>query len=437
MTLEIGERRRAERELRETEERYRHLVEELPAVIYTWQVRPSKDGTEHWYISPQLEQLIGFTPTEFLDGGWDTWYERVHPHDRDRVYEVAMRCARTGDAFEEEYRFLDRDGRVVWVLDSATLMQRDAAGRPFIYQGVMLDIGARKLAEDKAAAAESRFRELVESGPTMAYAYEIVSRDPFSIRIDHVSPRIAEAIGYTAGDLGDDLSRWFSMVHPDDRERLTAEAHRTWAVGGEYSTGYRMIAADGNVVWLNDRGRCVSRDDAGAPRRFVGTMLDVTAEREEHLELRDRHERMRAVLEGLPTIPWTEIVDPATGWRRYTYIGPQVVDAFGYTPEELIAEPRHFERMAHPDDLERVQSLATAAEQTGDSWEDVYRVVTRDGQEVWVHSRGRRVSIEGVVPAVWHGVGTVIDEEVAAALLETLGRTVPSGASETAPTSLA
>ena len=67
MTLEIGERRRVERELRSAEERFRNLVEDLPAVVYRRQVAASDDDRDHSYASPQIEELLGFTATEWQD----------------------------------------------------------------------------------------------------------------------------------------------------------------------------------------------------------------------------------------------------------------------------------------------------------------------------------------------------------------------------------
>ena len=81
--------------------------------------------------------------------------------------EALERSARTGESFLMEYRFLAKDGSVVWVLDHASLISRTETGDPSSFQGVMLDITARKDAESKAEAAEDRFRTLAERGPVV------------------------------------------------------------------------------------------------------------------------------------------------------------------------------------------------------------------------------------------------------------------------------
>ena len=84
---------------------------------------------------------------------------------------------RTGEPFLMEYRYLAKDGSVVWVLDHASLIARSDAGDPSSFQGVMLDITSRKEAESKAAAAEDRYRTLTERGPVVAYSFELVYTD--------------------------------------------------------------------------------------------------------------------------------------------------------------------------------------------------------------------------------------------------------------------
>ncbi|MET0800401.1 MAG: PAS domain-containing protein, partial [Actinomycetota bacterium] len=201
MTLEIGERRRIEAKLRRAEARVRALVEHLPGVAYTWRVRPTGVNVDVeldasvGYTSPRIEDLLGYSPAEWRsdDRFWET---RIHPHDRERVLAATERSRRTGEPFDEELRYLAKDGHVVWVLERATLLTRDDAGRPQYFQGVMLDVSDRKRAEEKADAAEARFRSLTEEGPVAAYFYELLEVDPPSLRMEYESPQIAEITGY-------------------------------------------------------------------------------------------------------------------------------------------------------------------------------------------------------------------------------------------------
>ena len=408
MSLEIGERRRIEVELREAEERYRKLVEDLPAAVYVWEMAWEDDPDALYrpqpYMSPQIERILGYTATEFARTGF--WRERLHPHDRDRIEDSLARSKRTGEPFGGEYRFLAKDGRVVWVLDRATLLRRDQRGEPQTFQGMILDVTAQKEAEAKAAEAEARYRQFTEQGPVVTYAYSLDhGSDPPSIRVEYVSPQAADIVGSPMERWFDDPERWFEMMHPDDRARIGEATQRNIREGGPWALEYRMIAGDGRIVWLHDQGSVVERDARGRASRFHGAILDVTGEREERERLAESERHFRELVERAPIVAWTEAYDRRNHRSRYSYIGPQAEEIFGYTAAELTAEPGHFERIVHPDDLERVMARNADADESLDPWEDEYRVLTRDGSVRWIHSAARAVPPAPDDDIVtWHGV---------------------------------
>jgi len=403
LSLEVAERRRAERDAFDARERYRLLVEHMPAVAYIWHNSPDPGAEPEpkWYVSPRIEDVMGYTPAEWLQG--TEWDGRIHPHDREAVVDAMLRSEATGEPFEMEFRYLAKDGHVVWVDDRAVLLSRDADGEPELFQGVMIDITARKEAERQAAEVTERFRELTERGPVITYAFEIEGGDASTLRVSYVSPQMGVILGYPVSRWVDRPVVWFEMMHPDDRERVGAVAQANWAAGTPWEILYRMIASDGRIVWLEDRGLCVALDVQGRPFRFQGVILDVTERVIRESELQASVDELRSLIDELPAVTWTETIDQRTGQERYRHISPQVVELLGYTPEELMAEPMHFPRLVHPDDLARVEATSRMADHTG-VWVDTYRVLHRDGSVRWVHGRGRRVSPPEVQPELWRGV---------------------------------
>jgi diguanylate cyclase (GGDEF)-like protein/PAS domain S-box-containing protein len=143
--------------------RYRALVEKIPAVTFV----AALDGDQtEFYVSPQIEALLGYSQKEWLDDPF-LWYDRVHPDDRDRWAEEFARTCAAGAHFRSEYRLIARDGRVVWVHGECQLV-RDEHGRPLFLQGIAFDITDRKLAEhvleqshiELEAKVQERTREL-------------------------------------------------------------------------------------------------------------------------------------------------------------------------------------------------------------------------------------------------------------------------------------
>ena len=143
--VDITELKRTEGELRETENRYRTLVERIPAVTYIERVT---DGPEEpLYTSPQIETILGYAPEEWMEGR--LWPKRLHPDDRERVLAADERFeGGTDEVFDEEYRLLAKDGRVVWVRDEAVVL-RDGEGKPLYWQGIMHDVTERREAEER------------------------------------------------------------------------------------------------------------------------------------------------------------------------------------------------------------------------------------------------------------------------------------------------
>jgi PAS domain S-box-containing protein len=147
-------------DLRAAEARYRALVEQTPAVTFTFAL---DDPHYTSFVSPQIQALTGFTPEEWVGHPGDSglWSKRLHPDDRGRVLDNMARTLESGEDLRVEYRMLAADGRVVWIRDEGRLV-RDASGRPVCVQGIMLDITERKQAEAAMRKALEQERELGE-----------------------------------------------------------------------------------------------------------------------------------------------------------------------------------------------------------------------------------------------------------------------------------
>jgi PAS domain S-box-containing protein len=155
---DISERKRAETQLRNMETRYRTLVEGIPAVTFMAALDEGAQEGE-LYVSPQIEALLGFSHKEWLENPV-LWYAQLHPEDRRRWHGEFAHTIVTGEPFRSDYRFLSRDGRVVWVHGEAKVV-RDADGRPLFLQGVAFDITSIKQAEEKLQALNQTLEERV------------------------------------------------------------------------------------------------------------------------------------------------------------------------------------------------------------------------------------------------------------------------------------
>ena len=275
-----GERALLEEELRQAEERNRTLVEQLPQVTYIEQL----DGESASYISPQIEALVGYAPPEWLAD--PAFFGKVlHPDDRERVLADFATMHATGDRFECEYRFVARDGHIVWVHDGAVVV-RDDAGRPLYAQGFLVDISGRKAAEHALVESEQRFRDLVSGIEVIVWEADA------ELNFSFISKRAEDILGYP-------VERWLSepgflapFFHPDDREMVQAADRAAKLSGEDYELEYRVLAADGRAVWFREIVR-VEVDADGRAAKLRGVMVDITAQKRAEEERAGLEQQLR------------------------------------------------------------------------------------------------------------------------------------------------
>jgi PAS domain S-box-containing protein len=182
LMVDVTKYRKTESQLRETEQKYRNLVERLPAIVYSAEF--GEDGG--WvYVSPQIESILGYSPEEWTSQPL-LWGERVHPDDLPAALADEERVLRTGAQLLCEYRILAKDGRTVWIRDEAQPLYDDE-GRATLLQGVMYDVSAAKLAEltlrralEKEQQAASELRELHEMKNSFLHAVSHDLRTPLT-----------------------------------------------------------------------------------------------------------------------------------------------------------------------------------------------------------------------------------------------------------------
>lgn len=259
------------RVLREAEARYRSLVEQLPAIVYT-QVAQADGPTPHRdvYVSRGTEEKLGYTAAE-----WQAdpllWQKLTYIEDLDVVLGEHRQSDENGAPFSSVYRMVARDGRVLWFRDDAVLVQDPETGLA-TWKGVMLDITEQKYAEEQRLEAEARYRALVERLPAIVYHSEFSTDGAWL----YVSPQVEEIFGMTPQEWMDHPHPMATFCHPDDIERVRATEERSHVTGEMFRAEYRMRtpSTDG-WRWFHDEAAVV-RDEDGRPLHMLGVMFDMT-----------------------------------------------------------------------------------------------------------------------------------------------------------------
>ncbi len=135
LIMDITEARRIDRDRREVRKRYRSLVEAIPAMTYLEYASPeAPEETRFAYMSPQIEQILGFTPGEAMNDPL-FFVHTLHPDDLERIRAASMRVQKTGEPFDEEFRQMTKDGGFRWIHDRAVLVRDDERSPRLLARG--------------------------------------------------------------------------------------------------------------------------------------------------------------------------------------------------------------------------------------------------------------------------------------------------------------
>ena len=313
----LNERQQAIASLRDAETRYRALVEQLPLVTYVSAI--DKPGFSS-YVSPQIEQLLGYTPDEWLATP-NLFWRVVHEDDAERVRVEHRRGYAEGRPFSTQYRLVRRDGRVVWVEDQVIVVT-DEEGTPVQAQGFLLDVTHRKAAETALADSEERFRTLVGNVPGVIFRCEIDS----DWTMEYMSDEIEDLVGHPSRDFVKRERAFGDFVHPEDRQRLEDEVFAAVSEDRPYTTQYRVVHADGSVRHVVERGKAVFSGDR---QKLDGAIFDVT---EQRIAEAERLKLASIVESSQDSIVSTDLDDIITSWND------GATQIYGYDSAETIGQ---------------------------------------------------------------------------------------------------
>ena len=344
------------------EAKYQAMVEQVPAVAYTWDPAHEPGTVPATYISPQIERLLGFTTQQWIEDP-ELWGRQVHDGDLDRVLSAWHEEVEAGDRFSVEYRIHTATGEDC---GSATRQARltvgtgrDTAGCSTTSRRSMKH--SRRSARWRSASDDSSSRR--RASPT--------SRTRRPRRPSYISPQVEDVYGYTSEEWMADAGLWARSLHPDDRAWVVAD--NAADTGDVWSVDYRSVTRDGHTIWVHNEAVLI-RDECGAPLFWQGLVLDITQRKEAEARLREAEERYRRLVEQLPAVVYIDAVDELATAR---YVGPQYERLTGYTPAERMADPAMWMRMIHPDDRERVVAESIRTNETEEAYDIEHRTVVR------------------------------------------------------------
>lgn len=245
---DITERKRAEEALRESEERYRNLVMNLPDVTWT-----SDFTGKTTFINHAVEKIYGFTPEEICQGGESLWFGRIHPDDIESVKKAYEELFTANKKFDFEYRIQRKDGGWIWLHDRAiTTYEKD--GMKYA-DGIFSDVTERK-----------KLEELRLENERLTYADR--AKSEFLERMSHeLRTPLNSIIGFsellkTTGELNEKQKRHVDNIHESGKQLLSIVSGILDLVQAESGREIELVINRFSVIKVIDESLNVIKNKA-------------------------------------------------------------------------------------------------------------------------------------------------------------------------------
>ena len=263
---DITEQKQAEEVLRESELRFRALIEASSQIV--WTVEASGEVRED---SPSWRKFTGQTYEEWKGYGW---LQVIHPDDRDRVAAEWQTAHQREETLTTQYRLWHVDGEWRWTLVRAVPLRN-----PEIYGwvGMNTDITEQKQAELALQESESRLTQLIESLPQLVWTCQPDGPCDFFSKqwIDYTGIPEEEQLGYA----------WLEQLHPDDREATVAAWHQAVDNDEDFRVEFRIRRHDGVYRWFDTIASRLYDADGNLVKWF-GSNTDIEEKKKAALEVR-------------------------------------------------------------------------------------------------------------------------------------------------------
>ncbi|MGB3493998.1 MAG: PAS domain S-box protein [Elainellaceae cyanobacterium] len=278
---DISVRKQLETALRDSEALMNNMVNSAAACIVRFRCLGDRTLV-YEYCSDGAETVFGYTAQEFLADS-TLWASRVHPEDSIGVMHTAFEHIFKEQSFKLEYRFRAKDGTQRWIA-AAMSSQLDLDNNCWSVTSVDVDISDRKQAEIEIETSHRRYQDLVNS--TEGIVWEA---DAQTFQFTFISQQAESLLGYPVERWFTEPNFWQNHIHPQDRQHVIEYCISETQQCSNHDFEYRMIAADGRVVWLRDL--VTVQSESGMPTYLRGLMIDITS-RKEAEGILSRYERI-------------------------------------------------------------------------------------------------------------------------------------------------
>ncbi len=368
---EIAERKEAEVAVRESETRFRELVELLPQTVI------ETDRSGHiTFVNHFGQDSFGAEIHELAERQVPDLFA---PEDRERLTRNIQKRL-TGKRFEDhEYLALRADGTTFPVLLYSSRIVR--GGEPAGLRCIAVDISDRRAAETALQQSKAKLESIFESSP------DAITVTDLSLRIEDCNPAMLHMFALPSKDriLG---TSTFDFIARQDHERARETVAQVQHDGSVQNIAMTLVRRDGSE-FPSEISASLMRQASGQPLGIVIITSDITDRKQAEDALRESERKLSTLMANLPGMAYRCLADDS--WTML-FVSQGCTALTGYASEDLVGNRTiSYDQIVHPDDRQGVHDQIREALQAGAAFEIEYRIVTADGRERWVWERGRQV----------------------------------------------
>lgn len=365
LVREITEQKKSESALKDSEQKFRLLTENIPGVIYLCH---NDETFSNLFISSNIERLSGYSPSDFLDGTIDIQH-LIHPEDKPFIEGQFTQALAEHRNYKFEYRLVHRSGDIRWIAEAGGgLYNEQGLG---LIEGYLTDITDQKNAEIAIHQSEQKFRQLAENIPGVVYLCEHGEH----FRLIYVNNNIQKITGRTPEEFLSGRVRFVDLIHPDDMSLVEQRLSESVSESRTFHIEYRLLRTDGSWRWVEDMGTLIITD--GQPTLLEGFFSDITERKITEAELE------KVASENFRIFNFSPCLQAVITYEGYfKRLNPIWEKTLGWTLAELMAG--RSTDFIHPDDITPTIDAASTLIQGGQlaSFENRYRC--KDGSYRWL-----------------------------------------------------
>ncbi len=362
MTQDITRRKQMEERLRESEKKYRLLVNNLPGIVY----RGYKDCSVEFFDS-KIELLTGYDADDFTSGKMK-WSDIIVEEDFEAAKENFIQALKTGKTYLREYRIKSKSGNIHWIQARGQIVCGSKGEMKYV-SGVFFDITQRKKAEMELKESERFLQNIFDA---IQDGISVLDKDLNIVRINNTMEQwYAHAMPFKG-------KKCYELYHGRTEPCEICPSIRALEKGTLEMDIVPRVESGQSVGWLELYSFPILDAD-GNPSGIVEYVRNISERIKTEQALREKEQRFRTVADF--TYNWETWIAPD---GTYLYVSPSCQRITGYSVREFIQDSKFLEKIVHPDDLDLIHSHLINHMEIMDPQTVEFRITTCDGHERWI-----------------------------------------------------